>query len=94
MAQAQIDLHKKLNKKDISTQTGDNHEFFVSLSKNKYAKLYYSESYKDIVLSFNINRSKSFIITRQMWLKLRGHLLKIDNQLGKINNESTRQVHQ
>lgn len=83
MAQAQVDYFKLKNKKDAITQTGDNSEFFVSLSENKYAKLYYSESYKELVLSFNINRSKSFIITKSMWKKLRPHILLIDSQLSQ-----------
>lgn len=83
MAQAQVDFLKIKNKIDVSTQTCNNNEFFVSLSENKYARLYYSESYKDIVLSFNINRSKSFIITKSMWVKLRPHILAIDTQLSQ-----------
>ena len=50
MAQAQVDFLKIKNKIEVSTQTCNNNEFFVSLSENKYARLYYSESYKDIVL--------------------------------------------
>ena len=74
-------LYRIKNKIDVGTQTCNNNEFFVSLSENKYARLYYSESYKDTVLSFNINRSKSFIITKLMWMKLRPHILAIDTQL-------------
>jgi hypothetical protein len=82
MAQAQVDYLKIKNKKDVATQTSLNdNEFFVSLSANKYARLYYSESYRDMVLSFNINRSKSFIVTKQMWVKFRQHILAIDKQL-------------
>ncbi len=86
MAQAQIVLFNLKNKKDVATQTSDqcdSSEFFVSLSKNKYARLYHSDSYRDLVLSFNINKSKAFIITKSMWRKLRPHILEIDKHLNK-----------
>jgi hypothetical protein len=67
----------------ISTQTGDFYEFAVQLNESKRARLYWSEAYKDYVLAFNINKSKSFIITRSMWKKLRNHLIQINNVLGK-----------
>jgi hypothetical protein len=81
MAQRMVDIYK--NQKSVCTQTGDDVEFFVSLSDSKHARLYYSESYKDIVLSFNINQCKSFIVTRQMWKNLRNHINKIDLELGR-----------
>jgi len=81
MAQAMLE-NKKI-KKNVSTQTGTSNEFYVNLSPNKHVKLYFSESYKDIVLSFNINQCKSFIITRQMWKILRAYINKIDLEFTK-----------
>jgi hypothetical protein len=81
MAQRMIDLAKI--KKSIATQTGESANFYISLSKTKHASLKYSTSYKDTVLSFNINSSKSFIITRQMWKIFKKHITLIDNELGK-----------
>jgi hypothetical protein len=88
MTQAQIDKFKIKNifKRSISTQTNTNDnniEFFFNLSKSKHARLHFSESYNDIVLSFNINRSKSFIINRQMWKLFRKNIFKIDKELNK-----------
>jgi hypothetical protein len=83
MTEAQIKLHKlTCEKKSISTQTGNSVEFCVQLNENKRARLYYSDSYKDYVLAFNINKSKSFILDRHMWKKLRNHIQKIENELG------------
>ena len=72
----------KLNR-SISTQTGDGSELFINLSKSKHAWLKYSTSYKDTVLSFNINSSKSFILTKAMWKILKPNLEKIDYELSK-----------
>ena len=62
-----IDLKKLKNKRNVSTQTGLPSEFCFYLTKSKQARLYYSESYKDLVLCFNFGVSKKFIITRSMW---------------------------
>lgn len=87
MAQAMVVMElnriNSLKTKNVGTQTGQNSEFCVALSQNKIARLYYSEAYKDVVLSFNINNAKSFIITRSMWKILRNHLFKIDNELNQ-----------
>lgn len=82
MAQAQINRFKLGNKKSVGTQTGDLTEFCVQLNKNKRARLYYSDSYRDYVLAFNINKSKTFILDRSMWKKLKKYFQKIDNELG------------
>ena len=64
MAQAQIDLIKKICRESVASQANsDNAEFYVQLTSNKYARFYYSHHYKDSVLSLNINKEKSFIIT-------------------------------
>jgi hypothetical protein len=86
MAQAYVEkfksyknnLEKKVNQ---STQTSDLNEFYFNLSSSKHARLYYSESYNDLVLSLNINKSKSFIITKSMWKVFRNHINNIDNIL-------------
>lgn len=82
MAQAQIIQRKNSQRLSVGTQTGDFIEFTVQLNRNKRARLYYSESFRDYVLAFNINKTKSFIIDRYMWKKLRKHLQLIENELG------------
>lgn len=82
MAQAQIVQEKMKNQISKATQTGDLIEFMVQLNKNKKARLYWSESYRDYVLAFNINKTKSFIIDRRMWKKFRKNLQSIENELG------------
>ena len=59
-------------------------DFFLSLSSSKHVTLKYSKYYRDIVLALNINSSKSFIITKQMWLTLRKHINYIDKELSKL----------
>ena len=81
MTQRLIDL-KKI-RKSVACQTGDASELFINLSKTKHAVLKYSQSYKDHVLAFNINSTKSFILTKPMWKILRSHLDEIDNELNK-----------
>ena len=69
-------------KKSIGCQTGpDDEQLLIPLSHSKHAILKHSKSYKDYVLSFNINSSKSFILTKQMWKILRPHLGKINDVL-------------
>lgn len=90
MVQREIDVVRDVlklleegSKKSISTQTGEQEleEFQLSLSENKRARLYYSESYKDFVLSFNYTNCKKFIVTKPMWKVLRPYLNKIDSIL-------------
>ena len=81
MAQAALEFLKYKKSISTSTQTNNLDEFYVNLSSTKHARLHYSESYKDMVLSFNINQSKSFIITRQMWNIFKLHLNEIDKIL-------------
>lgn len=61
MAQAMIDKFKK----SASTQTEFDFTFF--LSNYKSVRIYYSKSYKDYVVSFNLGNSKKFIVTKSMW---------------------------
>jgi hypothetical protein len=83
MAQAQLEKKRLKNLTSVGVQTGPSIEFCVPLCRNKRARFYYSQAYRDFVLAFNINRSKSFIIDRRMWKKLRFHLYNIDNELKK-----------
>ena len=65
MAQAMIDKLKK----STSTQTEFDFTFF--LSNYKSVRIYFSKSYKDYVVSFNLGNSKKFIVTKSMWKILR-----------------------
>jgi hypothetical protein len=44
-------------------------------------RFYYSNIYKEKVMSFNISTSKSFIINKEIWLHMRKLLSTIDNHL-------------
>ena len=85
MAQKQLEkLNFKLKTTEQYTQTGDIYEFIICLSKTKRARIYFSESYKDYVLSLNYGTCKKFIITRSMWkilqtkLDLINHIFRAD----------------
>ena len=65
MVQAMIDKLKK----SASTQTEFDFTFF--LSNYKIVRIYFSKSYKDYVVSFNLGNSKKFIVTKSMWKILR-----------------------
>lgn len=83
MAQKMIELKKLLKPmKNVAIQTDDkDNELYFSLSKSKHCRVYYSECYKDFVLSFNINHSKNFIMTRKMWKIFKFNLVAINNIL-------------
>ena len=66
--------------KNSSTQTGNANDLIIYLSDNKSIRVYYSNAYKEIVLSFNFG-SKSFIITKLMWVMFKKHFIKIINLL-------------
>ena len=72
--------HKLLNGniKNVSTQTGNSNEVIIYRSDNKSIRVYYSSGYKEVVISFNFG-SKSFIITKPMWLIFKKNFNKIDN---------------
>jgi hypothetical protein len=81
MAQKQIDLFKK-KQLNMSTQTGDDEDFFrIHLDGKKTARIYYSTAYKDNVLSLNFGSSKSFIFTKPMWRLFRNYINTIDNYM-------------
>ena len=86
MAQAYVNFvrNNKLNdkQKSIGVQTGENNLNIVyHLPNNKEVRLYYSNIYKEKVVSFNISTSKSFIINREIWGQMKKILPKIDNFL-------------
>ena len=62
---------KHYNKKyDATTLTGEgNVDIVYHLPKNKMLRLYYSNVYKEKVVSFNISAAKSFIIKKETWLQ-------------------------
>lgn len=72
-------------KKSVSTQTGhrESMEFQISLSENKRARIFYSKSYKEYVLSFNYTNCKKFIVSKSMWKIFRIHFNRIDSILTK-----------
>lgn len=63
MAQAMINNRKKYQ--DIGTQTGDFNERCITISDTKQIRLYYSKSYKDYIVSFDLNKSKKFILSKK-----------------------------
>ena len=67
----------------VAVQTGINDELSISLSHSKKIELYFSKSYKDYVLSFNLGKSKKFIINKKKWLYFRKFLNQIDETLTK-----------
>ena len=64
----------KNNNKTTQTEL----DFSIQLNDTKHARIYYSKAYKDYVLSFNINSTKSFIITRDMWKVFKLNIFLID----------------
>ena len=83
MAQAYFNYVRNLEKKkNVSVQTGsENVDIVYRLPNNKMIRLYYSNIYKEKVVSFNISTSKSFIINKEIWSHLKKLLLTIDNYL-------------
>ena len=82
MAQAQIDFFKKqLEKTNNNKITQTEIDYSIQLNETKHARIYYSKAYKDYVLSFNINSTKSFIITREMWKIFKLNIIQFDSIL-------------
>jgi hypothetical protein len=83
MAQAYVNYVKNLEKqKNASVQTGsENLNIAYRLPNNKMIRLYYSNIYKEKVVSFNISTSKSFIINKEIWSHMRKQLPTIDYHL-------------
>jgi len=83
MALANVNYVKNLEQqKNASVQTGsENVNIVYRLPNNKMIRLYYSNIYKEKVVSFNISTSKSFIINKEIWSHMRKLLPTIDNHL-------------
>jgi len=81
MAQATIDRFKREKPllKIASTDTNDKN-ISISISNSKSVQVYYSKSYKEYIVSFNIG-SKKFIFTRRKWLYFRTFLELIDETI-------------
>jgi hypothetical protein len=81
MAQATIDRFKREKPllKHASTDTNDKN-ISISISNSKSVQVYYSKSYKEYIVSFNIG-SKKFIFTRRKWLYFRTFLELIDETI-------------
>jgi hypothetical protein len=71
-----------ISEKNASVQTGsENVNIVYRLPNNKMIRLYYSNIYKEKVVSFNISTSKSFIVNKEIWSHMRKLLPTIDNHL-------------
>ncbi len=83
MAQDYVNYVKNLEQqKNASVQTGsENVNIVYRLPNNKMIRLYYSNIYKEKVVSFNICTFKSFIINKEIWSHMRKQLPTIDNPL-------------
>ena len=81
MAQAMI-TKRKLEEEEKENKEAKK-EIKFELSNTRFAKIYHSELYSDTVLSLNINKGRSFIITRNMWNKIKENSDIIDNEFNK-----------
>ena len=73
MVEAFVRMHKL---KETSTQTDD---LNFNLTSKKTVRMYFSQAYKETVLSLNIGTSKNFIITRHMRNKFKNEFENIEN---------------
>jgi len=64
--------------KDVGIQTGDLNERCITISDTKKIRLYFSKSYKNYIVSFDLNDSKKFILTKEKWQIFRNHIEEID----------------
>jgi hypothetical protein len=92
MAQIMIDNYNNQKRKygnNIATQTSNDEidDLYFNLSPTKHARIYYSKCYKSQVLSLNINRSKAFIITPDIWNILKSKNDQINSILNKKNDK-------
>ena len=69
--------------KSVGVQTGVDDDLCISLSHSKRIQLYFSKSYREKVLSFNLGNSKKFIITKKKWMYFRKFLKQIDETMTK-----------
>ena len=77
MVEAYVKLFKFT---ESSTQTDD---LYFYLTPKKTARMYYSQAYKEKVLSLNFGTSKSFIITKHMWSCFKKEFEKIEDVFGE-----------
>lgn len=63
--------------KNTAVQTTNHQDFNVQLTQKKSIRVYYSTSYKTIVVSFNFG-TKAFIFTKSMWIILKKYFTEID----------------
>jgi hypothetical protein len=89
MAQAMLRAHNFQARRSIGVQTGQNDEMVFYLSNKKSIKLYYSQVYKERVLSFNISTSKSFIMNKTMWLQFCKLLKTINSYIYNDGSDGT-----
>ena len=80
MTQAHLNLINFKLKKNIQTQTGEK-ELFITLENKKSARVYFSTSYNCYVLGLNFGTSKTFILTKKTWNKLKKESEAIDKIL-------------
>jgi hypothetical protein len=78
------------SKNSNSLLLSNNKAFFLPLSKTKHATIFYSKSYRDFVLAFNINSTKSFIITKEMWKIFHEKINIIDKELNKSSSNGVK----
>jgi hypothetical protein len=73
MVEANVKLYKL---KDSTTQTDD---LNFNLTLKKTVRMYFSQAYKEKVLSLNFGTSKNFIITKHMWQNFKKEFDNIEN---------------
>lgn len=92
MAQAMVvekylELEKDFNvlqKTTINSSTKQIHTTYY-LTNNKTVKFYKSNVYKERVVALSISSSKSFIINKEIWNKLKPLLPKVEKYLNFDN---------
>jgi hypothetical protein len=84
MAQAMI--QKQKNMINSMCQTGSDGENEYYLTSNKRLKLYYSNVYKEKVISLNLSSSKNFIFTHKIWKKFRKLIPTIEDYFENDND--------
>ena len=62
--------------KDSTSQTDD---LNFNLTLKKTVRMYFSQAYKEKVLSLNFGTSKNFIITKHMWQNFKKEFDNIEN---------------
>lgn len=80
MTQRQVDLFFKRQFKHAATDRDKKKEISITLSNSKQINVYYSKSFKEFVISFNLG-SKKFVINRKNWLYFRKFLNDIDQTI-------------